>query len=136
MWSLAEVLLAEPPDGERSEYQCEACNVLFLAATAVEAFQKAVKWGLDYAAEPPSGMRLLGVSHLTTVGDEIGDGTEICGRFFRAEAVWQRASELVPPPEQLKAIQWESGADRPVGDLLNAESVELLKRVWGYGGPT
>ena len=87
VWYLAELLFAEPPQSGRAEFQCEACNVVFRAASAVEAYRKAVSWGLAYAAEPPAGMRLLGVSHLTTVGEELGDGTQICGRFFQAAAV-------------------------------------------------
>ena len=127
MWYLAETLFAEPPDLERAEVQCEACNVVFRAASAVEAYRRAVSWGQAYAAEPPTALSLLGVSHLTTVGEELDDGTEICGRFFQVPAV----SGLVPPPEQLKAIQWERSRDTPLGELLVAEQVAQLRRVWG-----
>ena len=131
MWYLAELLFAEPPQPDRVEYRCESCNVLFRTIDAVGAYRRAIAWGLDYAAQPPAGMRMLGVSHLTTVGEELGDGTEICGRFFQAMAVWQREGELIPPPEQLKAIQWERGRDTPPGELLSAEQVAQLRRAWG-----
>jgi hypothetical protein len=131
MWYLAELLFAEPPQPGRTEFQCEESNVVFRAASAVEAYRKAVAWGLAYAAEPPTGMRLLGVSHLTTIGEELDDGTEICGRFFQAPAVWDRLGEMVSPPELLKAIQWERGQDTPVGELLSPEQVTQLRRVWG-----
>jgi hypothetical protein len=131
MWYLAELLFAERPRLDRAEFQCEACNVVFLAPSAVAAYRKAVAWGLAYASEPPAGMRLLGVSHLTTVGEELGDGTEICGRFFQAAAVWEQVGELIPPPEQLKAVQWERGRDTPLGELLSPEQVAQLRRVWG-----
>jgi hypothetical protein len=131
VWYLAEVLFAEPPLPDRAEVQCESCNVVFLAASAVEAYRKAVAWGLAYAAEPPAGMRLLGVSHLTTVGEELSDGTEICGRFFQAAGVWGPGSELVPPPGQLKAVLWEQGRDVSLGELLSPEQVAQLRRAWG-----
>ena len=131
MWYLAELLFAEPPQPDRAEYQCESSNVVFQATDAAEAYRKAITWGLAYAAEPPAGMRLLGVSHLTTVGEMLGDGTEICGRFFQAPDVWARAGELVPPAGQLKAIQWERGRDTPLGELLSPEQVAHLRRAWG-----
>ena len=134
MWYLAELLFAELPQPDRADCQCESCNVVFRARSAVEAYRKAVAWGLAYAAEPPAGMRLLGVAHLTTVGEELGDGTEVCGRFFQAPAVWDRVDELVPPPGQLKAIEWERGRDTPLGELLSPEQVAQLKRAWGQEG--
>src|SRR5690348_16794066 len=99
MWYLAEILFAEPPRPDRAEYQCESCDVVLQAADAAEAYQKAVAWGLTYAAEPASAMRPLGVAHLTAIGEELGDGTEICGRFFEARSVWERVSEFIPPPD-------------------------------------
>jgi hypothetical protein len=131
VWYLAELLFAEPPLADRAKFQCESCNVVFLAPSAVEAYRKAVAWGLAYAAEPPAAMRLLGVSHLTTVGEELGDGTEICGRFFEAPGVWSPGSELVPPPGQLKAVLWEQGRDVPLGELFSPEQVAQLRRAWG-----
>jgi hypothetical protein len=131
VWYLAELLFAEPPQPDKPDYQCESCNVVFQAADAVAAYRNAVDWGLAYAAEPSVGIRMLGVSHLTTVGEELGDGTEICGRFFQASEVWERAGELVPPPEQLKAIQWERSRDTPLGELLSPEQVAQLQRAWG-----
>jgi hypothetical protein len=131
VWYLAEVLFAEPPQPGRTDYQCESCNVVLHAADAAEAYRKAVAWGEAYAAEPPAGMRLLGVSNLTTVGEKLGDGTEICGRFFRAPAVWERVGQLVPSPDRLKAVQWEAGGGTPLGELLSPEEVAQLKRAWG-----
>jgi hypothetical protein len=103
VWYLAEILFAEPQRDGRSAYQCEACNVLISAATAADAHEKAVRWGRAYAAEPPAAMALLGVSHLTTIGEELGDGVEICGRFFEEPDVWSRRGELVPPADRLEA---------------------------------
>ena len=120
MWYLAEILFAEPKEDDRRDFHCEACNVVFQAADASQAYLKAVNWGEAYAAEPPSVARLLGVSHLTTVGEELGDGVEICGRFFEARDVWDPTSDLIPAPEKLKAIQWEKGRDTPLIDLFES----------------
>jgi hypothetical protein len=131
VWYLAELLFAEPPLPDRAKYQCESSNVLFQAETAVEAYRKAVAWGVAYAAEPPAGMRLLGVAHLSTVGEELGDGTEICGRFFQAPAVWESSSGMVPPTGQFKAVQWEQGRNVPLGELLSPEQIAQVRRAWG-----
>ncbi len=117
MWYLAEILFAEPQQPDRTEYQCESCDVLLRADDATEAYQKAVAWGLANAASPPSAMRLLGVSHLTVIGNELGHGTEICGRFFDVQSVWDQVGELIPPSSELGAIRWEAGRDTPLGEL-------------------
>jgi len=131
VWYLAEIVIAEPPEPDRAEYQCEASSVVFQAANSSEAYQKAIAWGQAYADDSPARMRLLGVSHLTTVGEELCDGTEICGQFFQAPAVWERVGEFVPPQDQLGAVRWEQGRDVPVGELLSPEQVAQLKRTWG-----
>jgi hypothetical protein len=133
VWYLAEILFAEPSQPDRTEYQCESCDVVLRATDATEAYQKAVTWGLAHASEPPSAMRLLGVSHLTTIGDELGDGTEISGRFFEVRTVWDRVGELIPPSTELGAIRWEAGRDTPLGESLGPEQVAQLKRAWGQG---
>ena len=129
MWYLAEILFAEPRQADRQACQCESCNVVFDAATAADAYRKAVAWGQDYAAEPPTVMQFLGVSHLTTIGDRLGDGVEICGRLFESEDVWDRVAELVPPPETLKAVAWEQNQDKPLGESMTVDQIAQLKRV-------
>jgi hypothetical protein len=131
MWYLAEILLGQPKKSGQGSYQCESCNVLFEAGSAEEAYRRAVSWGEAYAAEPPATMRLLGVSHLTTIGQKLGDGVEICGRFFEEPDVWDRLDQFVPPQDRLKAIQWERRRDTPLGEILNPDQVAQLKRVLG-----
>jgi hypothetical protein len=131
VWYLAELLFTELPHPDRAEYQCEACNVVFQATDAAGAYQKAVAWGLSYAAEPPTVLRLLGVSHLTTVGEELIDGTEICGRFFQTAGPWCEVSKLVPPPGQLKALLWEQSREVPIEELLSPEQLAQLSRAGG-----
>jgi hypothetical protein len=129
MWYLAEILFAEPRRADQQAYQCEACNVVFDAPTAREAYEKAIAWGQSYAAEPPAKMQLLGVSHLTSIGDQLGDGIEVCGRFFETANPWDRPAELVPAPESLKAMVWEQNQDTPLGELLTPEQTAALRRV-------
>lgn len=136
MWYLAEILFAEPPDEANTDFQCEACNVVFQTADAVGAYRRAIAWGRNYAAEPPVRMLLLGVSQLTTVSEELGDGTEICGRFFEAPAVWELVVELVPPPSELKAVIWEQSGNVTLGELLDPEQIARLRRVWGRDAET
>ena len=131
MWYLAEILFAERPQNVLDEYQCESSNVVLQATTAADAYQRAVAWGLAHASEPPVVMSLLGVSNLTTIGEELGDGTDICGRLFREPDVWRRVSDLVPAPGDLSAIRWESGQDTPLDALLTPTQLEMLQRAWG-----
>jgi hypothetical protein len=130
MWYLAEILLVERPKADRHSHQCESCNVLFDAATALDAYRRAVEWGNEYAAEPSSAMQLVGVAHLTTVGEELGDGVEICGRLFECSGPWDRVAELVPAPQLLKAMLWEKNQDTPLGEILSTEQVARLRRRW------
>jgi hypothetical protein len=128
MWYLAEILFAEPRRADCQSYQCEACNVIFDVSTAREAYQKAIAWGQKYASEPPVEQQLLGVSCLTSISDQLADGTEICGRFFETANVWDRAGELVPAPESLRAIVWEQNQNTPLSELLTPEQVAALRR--------
>lgn len=129
MWYLAEILFAEPRRADRQDCQCEACNVVFNASTAREAYRKAIAWGQNYAAEPPVEMQLLGVSQLTSIGDQLGDGIEICGRFFETANAWERVADLIPAQDSLKAIAWEENQDTPLGEVLTPEQKAALRRV-------
>ena len=133
VWYLAEILFAEPPMSDPVEYQCESCDVVLRADDAAEAYQKAVAWGVSHAAESPSAMRLLGVSQLTTIGDELGDGTEVCGRFFAVPSVWERAGIYIPPSHQLDAVRREAVSDTPLGEWLSPEQIARLKSARGDG---
>ena len=71
MWYLAEILLAERPQAGLSDFHCEACNVVFQAEDSDEAYRKALGWGQAYASETSATMQVLGVSHLTTIGEKL-----------------------------------------------------------------
>jgi hypothetical protein len=131
MWYLAEILFAQPREPGRTAYQCEACNVLFQASTAEEAYQKAVRWGRAYAGQEPAAFEFMGVARLSTVGEEVGDGVEICGRFFEEPDVWDRVDRLIPPPSLLEAVRWEQCKNTPLQDVLSPEQVSQLKKTFG-----
>ena len=68
-------------------------------------------------------MRLLGVAHLSTVGEELADGTEICGRLFQASSVWERVNDFVPPPVHAGGLRYHGDAPMVCG-LVKAGVVE------------
>jgi hypothetical protein len=129
MWYLAEILTAERRQPGRRMYRCESCNVLFHAADAEEAHRKALAWGQDHVADTNGQVELLGVAHLSSIGDQLGEGVDICGRFFRKRDVWDRVDELIPPPERLGAARWEQNQDTPIGEMVDKEQVEALRRL-------
>lgn len=129
MWYLAELMFAEPPQADRDECQCESSNVVLQADDARAAYVRARALGESRESEPGSTMRFLGVAHLTTIGDRLEDGTEVSGNYFSEPSVWARIPELIPDPEALAAIAWESNQDVPLADLLTPSQVATLKRV-------
>src|SRR5436305_207092 len=104
MWYFAEILFAQPKRRGRRMYLCESCNVLFNAATATAAYRKAVAWGKAYTADKDSGMKLLGVFRMASIGDSMGDGIEVCGRFFHKRDVWTKRADLIPDFSELRAV--------------------------------
>ena len=131
MWYLAELLFAEPRRPACGEYLCERSNVVLLAEDALAAHARAQVLGQSRAAEPGVTMSFVGVTHLTTIGHELRDGTEVVGEFVRERDVWDRVPEFVPEPLELKAIAWEANQDRPLNGLLTEEQISAIKRVLG-----
>jgi hypothetical protein len=127
MWYLAEILFAEPKRANRRMYLCESCNVIFQSDSAEEAYEKALIWGQNYIADEPEKLQLLGVAHLTSIDEEIGEGVEICGRYFQKLDIWDRVENLIPAQEQLAAIQWET-SDKPIGEMFDSHQIYLLKK--------
>jgi hypothetical protein len=127
MWYLVEILFAEPKRANRRMYMCESCNVIFQSDSAEEAYDKALHWGQNYIVDESEKLQLLGVSDLTSIGEEIGEGVEICGRYFQKLDVWDRIENLIPSHEKLSGIQWET-SDKPIGELLDPHQIYLLKK--------
>ena len=124
MWYLAAITLAAKTPSNDGSYHCEECNVLFESDSARGAYLKAIAWAAENSGDTTA---LLGVSHLTTVGDKIGEGVDICGRVFSATDVWERQAEYSPPVEELGAMFTESSMDVPIVEALGeAKAKQLL----------
>lgn len=127
MWYLAEVLLAQPRSAARRMYFCESCNVVIQAETAIAAYRKSAAWGRTHQRNS-CGLKFLGIAHLTTIGEELADGVEICGRFFEKRDIWARKGQLIPAPAELKAVQWERRRNVPIRKLLKGAPLRQFKR--------
>lgn len=128
MWYIAVVMLAQPKERGRRRYLCETCNVLLSASNAGEAYRKAVSWCTGYESESLYELKLLGITVLHEIGEEIGDGLDISGRFFQKLDVWDRRSKVVPPPEELQAIRLAQNRDTPIGELLTPHQIQLMRQ--------
>ena len=128
MWYVAVVMMAQPKKRGRRRYLCETCNVLLSAPDAGEAYRKAIAWGTRYEADSMYGLKLLGITVLHEIGNEIGDGVDISGRFFQKLDVWSRKARIIPPPEQLQANRIAQNMDTPLAELLTAHQVQLMRQ--------
>jgi hypothetical protein len=128
MWYVAVVMMAQPKKRGRRRYLCETCNVLLSATDAGEAYRKAVAWETNYESESIYGLKLLGISGLHEIGESIGDGVDISGRFFSKLDVWKRRGKIIPPPEQLQAIRIAQNMDTPIGELLTPHQIQLMRQ--------
>lgn len=128
MWYVAVVMMAQPEKQGRRRYLCETCNVLLSAPDAGEAYRKAVAWGSKYESDSMYGLKLLGITVLHEIGEEIGDGVDISGRFFQKLDVWSRRERIVPSPEQLQAIRVAQNMDVPLVELLTLHQLQLMRQ--------
>src|SRR4051812_28134865 len=128
MWYVAVVMMAQPKKRGRRRYMCETCNVLLSAADAGKAYLKAIAWGTRYESESIYRLKLLGITVLHEIGEEIGDGVDISGRIFQMLDVWNRREKIVPPPEQLQAIRIAQNMNTPIGELLTAHQIQLMRQ--------
>jgi hypothetical protein len=121
MWYLAGIILASKMPLENGDYPCEECNVLFQGESPRIAYEKALAWG----SEAVSGdWHLLGVKYLTTVGDEIGEGVDICGRVMCEFDVWSRKDKFIPPFDELAAVKSLRTMDIPISEILGGNAPE------------
>lgn len=127
MWYLAEILFAQPKRRGRRMYVCDSCNVLFEAKTAKEAYRKALAWAKAPTAGAHGNLKLLGVSHLSSIGEERKEGVDICGRFFQKRDVWDKIADLVPARDELRAILLERNWHTPAGQLMTPYQMRMLR---------
>lgn len=130
MWYRADLLFAQLPKDGKKSVKCESCNVLFKGSSAVEVYDKAVRWAEAHVRED-SLFHFVGVEHISDIGEEMpGDGTEIAGAFFD-DNVWDRQEELILPKSKIPAIMWEQNKDVPVGELMTEKQKRDLKEIFG-----
>jgi hypothetical protein len=134
MWYVAELLFARPKQEDEANVACESSLVLLEAPTALEAYEKALRWAEEH--ENGEGrvfnFKFVGVQHLHSLDEEQpGDGSEIGGGFFESEDVWERRDELIPPRDEIPVIRFEAHPDSPIQDLLSEEHQTRIRRVLG-----
>jgi len=130
MWYRTDLLFAKPKaDGTRT-VQCESCNVLFEAHTAVEAIEKAERWAARHV--DGSDFQLVGLENITSLfEDKPGDGTEIGGMYFEDEDVWERKADLIPERSKIPVIQFEQNPDVPVKQLIVEAQTKGIREIFG-----
>jgi hypothetical protein len=106
---------------------CESCMVLFEAPSALGAYDKALLWAEDYATG--TNFALLGIQHITDIIDEqIGDGTEIGGRFFSKKNPWERKDMIIPDVNEIPIVVLEKNDDKPISDFIPEDALRQIKR--------
>lgn len=129
-WYVAYLLFAQEIKIDGDRFKCESCDVLFEASSAVEVYNKALVWAEEHATD--NLFKFLGVEHIHEIGDERPmDGTEIGGRFFDEENVWERRNEIIPQKHELRAVVLEMNKDTPVGELMTDKQKQDLKEGFG-----
>jgi Domain of unknown function (DUF4288) len=127
-WYLAQLLFAQATENVEAAVLCESSYVLFEAASAREAYDKAVDWGHKH--EQDSTFSLLGVRHLNSLDEPPADGVEVGGGFFEETAAWMRINELIPARDEIPIIVFEQNPDTPIGELIDDDTDAKLRRLF------
>jgi len=128
MWYVVHLLFAQDPEDGSCTVLCETSQVLFDAASAEAAYARGESWAREH--EQDSDFRFVGIEHIQSIVEELGDGCEVGGRFFEDDDVWQRQSELIPTMDEIPAIMFERNKDRPIGELMTDEQKRLAQRLF------
>ena len=128
MWYIAVIVLAEPEKMGRKCYSCESCNVLIEATSALHAYEKSTAWAMNAASKHLYGYALFGIQGLWQIGDVIGDGVDISGRFYEKNEAWKRKDELIPNRDSLSAIRFEGSMDEKLADVITPYQQRILTR--------
>lgn len=118
MWYLVDLLFTQPESESKQMYFCETCNVLFEAESSNEAYAKAIHWAEEHIIESLYDLTFLGITYISDILETPGDGVEICGRFLRMKDPWLRKDQLIKKQEETLAAQWESNANKTIGEAL------------------
>ena len=138
MWYVVEIIFAEKPTEPQESTICESCDVLFEAASTLEACDKAKIWADEHIID--SKLHFLGISRAWDLEEKRpDDGSEIAGEFYEENDPWGRKDELIPHMSELDAIKWEQAADIPVKDIFPedelARVIDMLERIHGDDEP-
>ena len=129
-WFVVYLLFAQQTNNDDDNVLCESCDVLFRARLASEAYDKADKWGKNrYSLD--SNFKFLGIEHVHEINNEkLVSGTEIGGKFFKIENVWERINEIIPEKSEMGAIIWEENQNTPIGEFISEEQKLILRKVF------
>jgi len=126
-WYIVELLFAERPANGDDTVLSETCSVLFHADSAMAAYDRGLDWADEHVRD--SRLCLVGVIHIHSLNEAPGDGVEIAGSFSERKSPWDRLEEIVPPREQIPVVLLEANLDRPIGDLVDDDTLAAMRRV-------
>ena len=130
MWYVVDILFAQKSDSGSDVVQCESCNVMFEAPSALIAYEKAEKWGAEH--EKDNAFKYVGIHHLWRLDcDTPGEGTEVGGSFFEEEYFWHRIDDFIPDKTEIPTIKLEANSNTPIGELMSDEQKRRLRKVLG-----
>ena len=133
MWYVAEMLFAQPKVEGVECVVCEECDVLFEAATAIEAYDKALAWAADYA-DDPTELALVGIENVRSLNEPPADGVEVGGGFYESEDIWERQGEI-PARDEIVTIRAELAPETKVSEMLNDRKRGIWKKLSGDDAP-
>ena len=126
MWYVVDILFAKKSASDSDVVQCESCNVLFEAPSALIAYEKAEKWGVEH--EKDSSFKYVGICNLKDLDCDIpGEGTEVGGSFFEEKYFWHRINDFIPDKNEIATIKLEANPNTPIGELMSDETKERIK---------
>ncbi|MGI8544303.1 MAG: hypothetical protein ACR2MD_12635 [Aridibacter sp.] len=128
-WYVVWFLFAQLPKEGKKFVMCESSQVLFRSKTANEAYDKALIWANEQ--EKDNNFKFVGIEHMSDLLDEeIVDGTEIDGSFFKKKNIWEQRNEIIPDKNAIKAIMWEENQDTPVGELMTDNQKKKMREIF------
>ena len=128
-WYAVWILFAQQAEEGKKFVFCENCQVLFNAATANNAYEKALIWAEVHEEE--TGFKFFGIESVIGISDdELKDGTEIDGSFFKKKNIWDKKEKLIPKQNEIAEIVWEENLDTPIGNLMTNRQKADLKKIF------
>jgi hypothetical protein len=126
MWYVVDILFAQKSDCSSEIVQCESCNVLFEAPSALIAYEKAGKWAAEH--EKDSAFKYVGICNLKSLDCAApGEGTEVGGSFFEEKYFWHRINDFIPGKNEIATIALEANPNTPIGELMSDETKKRIK---------